>query len=120
MYFVGIFIILLASLLINKLTGNRKKAFFIIELPEYKVPSFKRASISMCQRGWSFIVKAGTVILVCNFLVHLMQSFGWNLKLVDDASNSILATIATPLAYFFAPIIRGCGICPLRSTPAHE
>ena len=105
MYFAGIVIILLAALLINKLTGNRKRSYFIIELPEYKIPSFGKAFLSMCQRGWSFIVKAGTVILVCNFVVHLMQNFGWTLQPVDDAANSILATIATPFAYLFAPVI---------------
>ena len=105
MYFAGIIIILIAALIINKITGNRKKSYFIIELPEYKVPSFTKALVSMCQRGWSFIVKAGTVILVCNFIVHLMQNFGWNLQPVEDASASILATVATPFAYVFAPII---------------
>ena len=76
-----------------------------MELPEYKAPSIRKAFVSMCQRGWSFIVKAGTIILVCNFVVHLMQNFGWNLQPVEDASSSILATIATPFAYIFAPII---------------
>jgi ferrous iron transport protein B len=105
MYFVGIFIILLASLLINKLTGNRKKAFFIIELPEYKVPSFWLAFKSMCQRGWSYIVKAGTVILVCNFVVYMMQTYSWSFRIVEDPSKSILATIATPIGYVIAPIV---------------
>jgi ferrous iron transport protein B len=59
----------------------------------------------MCQRGWSYIVKAGTIILVCNFVVHVMQNFGWSFQLVEEASDSILATIATPFAYLFAPII---------------
>ena len=59
----------------------------------------------MCQRGWSYIVKAGTIILVCNFVVQLMQSFSWSLEPVEDASQSILATIATPFAYFIAPIV---------------
>ena len=105
MYFAGIVIILLCALLINKITGNRKKSFFIIELPEYKVPSFPKALISMCQRGWSYIVKAGTVILVCNFIIQLMQSFTWTLTPAEDASQSILASVATPFAYFFAPIV---------------
>ena len=105
MYFVGIAIILVGALLIKLLTGSRKKSYFIIELPEYKSPSVKRAALSMCQRGWSYIVKAGTIILVCNFAVQLMQSFAWNLKPVEDASESILATIATPFAYIFAPIV---------------
>ena len=106
MYFVGIVLIFLCALLVNKLTGNRKKkSFFIIELPEYKAPSFGKAFGSMCQRGWSYIVKAGTIILVCNFVVQLMQSFNWSFSPVEDASQSILATIATPFAYLFAPIV---------------
>ena len=106
MYFVGIVIILLAALLINKLTGHKaRKSFFIIELPEYKVPSLSLAFKSMCQRGWSYIVKAGTVILVCNFVVYMMQTYGWNLQAVEDPASSILATIATPIAYVIAPIV---------------
>ncbi len=105
MYFVGIIIIFLCALLVNKLTGSKKKSFFIIELPEYKFPSIWRALVSMCQRGWSFIVKAGTVILVCNFAVHVMQNFSWSFKIVENADDSILATIATPFAYLFAPVV---------------
>ena len=106
MYFVGIFLILVCALLINKLTGHKnRKSFFIMELPEYKAPSFKKAALSMCQRGWSYIVKAGTIILVCNFAVQLMQTFSWSFTPVEDASQSILATIATPFAYIFAPIV---------------
>ncbi len=106
MYFAGIVIILLCALLINALTGHKaRKSFFIIELPEYKAPSFGLAFKSMCQRGWSYIVKAGTVILVCNFVVYMMQTYGWNLRAVEDPASSILATIATPIAYVIAPIV---------------
>ncbi len=106
MYFVGIILIFLCALLVNKLTGHKnRKSFFIIELPEYKAPSFSRAFVSMCQRGWAYIVKAGTIILVCNFAVQLMQTFSWNFKPVENASDSILATIATPFAYIVAPIV---------------
>lgn len=106
MYFVGIILIFLCALLVNKITGNKnRKSFFIIELPEYKVPSFVKALVSMCQRGWAYIVKAGTVILVCNFVVHVMQTFDWSFHVAESASDSILATIATPFAYLFAPII---------------
>ena len=106
MYFVGIFIILLCALLVNALTGNKaKKSFFIIELPEYKAPSLVQALKSMCQRGWAYIVKAGTVILVCNFVVYMMQTYGWNLQAVEDPSRSILATVAAPIAYLIAPIV---------------
>ena len=106
MYFVGIVLILLCALLINALTGHKaRKSFFIIELPEYKAPSFVQALKSMCQRGWAYIVKAGTVILVCNFVVYMMQTYGWNFRAVEDTSNSILATIATTIGYVIAPIV---------------
>ena len=106
MYFMGIVIILIGALLINKITGYKyKKSYFIIELPEYKLPSFVRAVKSMCARGWSYIKKAGTIILLCNAVVYIMQSFNWQLQLVgDDAGSSILATIAKPIAVLLIPI----------------
>ena len=108
MYFVGIALILLCSLLVNKIAGHKnRKNFFIIELPEYKVPSFKRAFMDMCSRGWAYIVKAGTIILLCNAIVFIMQSFDWSFQLVaeDAAHTSILATIANPIAAILLPVI---------------
>ena len=105
MYFAGIIIIFFASLLIKALTGSKnKKSFFIIELPEYKAPNCKRAFLSMCERGWSYVVKAGTIILVCNFVVHVMQTFNWQFQVVE-ANESILHDIATPFAYVLAPVV---------------
>ncbi|MBE6130133.1 MAG: ferrous iron transporter B [Erysipelotrichaceae bacterium] len=84
MYFAGIVIIFIGALLINLLTGyKKKKSYFIIELPEYKGPSLKRALGSMLQRGWSYIVKAGTIILVCNFVVQLMLTFTFKFTVID-------------------------------------
>ena len=109
MYFVGIALILLCALLVNLLTGHKnRKSFFIIELPEYKVPSLWGACKSMLSRGWAYIVKAGTIILVCNFVVHVMQNFNWSFQIVENADESILHDIATPFAYVIAPII---GVC---------
>ena len=110
MYFVGIVLILLGALLVNKLTGHKyRKSFFIIELPEYKVPSLKRAFLSMCSRGKAYIVKAGTIILVCNTAVQIMQSFslsGGRFILVEEGmeSTSILASIASPFAILLIPL----------------
>jgi ferrous iron transport protein B len=107
MYFMGIVIIFFCALIVKLITCYKnKKSYFIMELPEYKLPSLKKAVISMGQRGWSFIVKAGTVILVCNFVVHVMQNFNWKFQVIEEgmASTSILATIASPFAYLLAPI----------------
>ncbi len=106
MYFAGIVIIFLGALLVNKIAGHKnRKSFFIIELPEYKLPSFKRAFLSMCSRGWAYIVKAGTVILVCNTVVQLMQTFNWSFTEAQSAESSILASIANPIAYLIIPIV---------------
>ena len=106
MYFVGIVLILLGALLVNKITGYKhRKSFFIIELPEYKVPSLKRAVMDMCSRGWAFIVKAFTIILVCNTVVQIMQTFTWSFEVAEAASDSILASIAGPFAYLLVPIV---------------
>ncbi len=106
MYFVGIVIIFFGALLVNKIAGHKvRKSFFIIELPEYKAPSLWRAFLSMCSRGWSYIVKAATIILVCNTLVQIMQEFSWNLAIAESADASILASIAHPFAYVLIPVI---------------
>ncbi|MBR3768805.1 MAG: ferrous iron transporter B [Clostridia bacterium] len=106
MYFAGIVIIFFGALLINKITGNSaKKSYFIIELPEYKVPSLWRAVKSMCSRGWAYIVKAATIILVCNTAVQIMQSFTWNFRVAETADSSILASIAGPFAYILVPVV---------------
>lgn len=108
MYFVGILLILLGALLVKAISGYKyRKSFFIIELPEYKIPSLKRAVISMLGRGKAYIIKAGTIILVCNTIVQIMQSFDWKLQVVEEGmeSSSILATIASPIAYLLVPIV---------------
>ena len=99
MYLVGIVLVLLGALLVKRITGQKyRKSFFIIELPEYKIPSLKRACVSMLERGKAYIVKAGTVILVCNTVVQIMQTFNWQFQLVEEGaeSTSILASIAHP------------------------
>ena len=108
MYFVGIVLILLGALLVKAITGFKyRKSFFIIELPEYKLPSFKRAVVSMLGRGKAYIIKAGTIILVCNTIVQIMQSFNWQLKVVEEGMEytSILASIASPIAVILVPIV---------------
>ncbi|MBQ3486307.1 MAG: ferrous iron transport protein B [Clostridia bacterium] len=107
MYFVGIALIFFGALLINAITGHKvRKSYFIMELPEYKVPSLVRAFMSMLSRGWAYIVKAGTIILLCNTVVQVMQSFTWSFTPANEAaSDSILASIANPFAYVLIPVI---------------
>ena len=107
MYFAGVLLIFLGAILVNKVTGFKPRtSFFIMEMPEYKIPSLKRAFFSMLARGWSYVVKAGTVILVCNTAVQIMQSFTWGLQLVEEgyAHTSILASIASPASILLIPV----------------
>ncbi len=116
MYLVGIVLVLLGALLVKRITGQKyRKSFFIIELPEYKLPSLKRACVSMLERGKAYIIKAGTIILVCNTAVQIMQSFNWQFQLVAEGaeSTSILASIAHPFAVLFIPL--GFGVWQLAA-----
>ncbi len=106
MYLTGIVLIFLGALLVNKIVGYKiRKSFFIIELPEYKIPSFLGAFKSMCSRGKAYIIKAATIILLCNTAVQIMQTFNWSFQVAEEADDSILATIASPFAYLLVPIV---------------
>lgn len=107
-YMTGIVLVLLGALLIKAITGMKyRKSFFIIELPEYKVPSLIFAVKSMLERGKAYIVKAGTVILVCNTVVQIMQAFNWKFEAVEEGmeDTSILASVAGPFAVLLIPIV---------------
>ncbi len=113
MYFLGIALVFLGALLVRWVSGHKiRRSFFIIELPEYKIPSFMNAFKAMCSRGWSYIVKAGTVILVCNSLVTIMLNYSWSFQLAT-ADNSILHSVANPIAFVLIPL--GFGTWQLAS-----
>ncbi|MGN0531266.1 MAG: ferrous iron transporter B [Eubacterium sp.] len=106
MYLSGVVLIFLGALLVNKVAGYKsRKSFFIIELPEYKAPSLLGAFKSMCNRGWAYIVKASTIILLCNTAVQIMQTFDWKFGVAETADSSILASIARPFAYILVPVV---------------
>ena len=107
MYFTGIVLIIIGALFVARITGEKqKKSYFIIELPEYKIPSLKRAVFSMFSRAKGFIVKAGTIILLSNVVVQIMQTFNWRFEVVAEGAEhtSVLATIASPFALLLIPL----------------
>lgn len=106
MYLSGILLIFIGAFIVNKVTGYKsRKSYFIIELPEYKVPSLWSSFKSMCARGWAYIVKAATIILLCNTVVQIMQTFDWRFQIAETADTSILASVAHPFAYLLVPIV---------------
>ena len=115
-YFLGICLIFLGALLVKAVTGYKyRKSFFIMELPKWKVPSLKRAFWSMMERAKAYIIKAATIILVCNTIVQLMQTFNWKFQVVEEGmeNTSILATIASPFAILLIPL--GFGVWQLAA-----
>ena len=115
-YFFGLVLIFLGALLIKAITGYKyRKSFFIIELPKFKVPSLKFAFRSMMERAKAYIVKAATIILICNTVVQVMQSFNWSFQAVEEGmeSTSILASIANPFAFLLIPL--GFGVWQLAA-----
>ncbi len=116
MYFIGIGIIIFGALIIVRITGEKnKRSFFIMELPEYRMPSIKRASISTLSRAKAFIIKAGTIILLCNAIVQIMQTFNWQFQVIAEGAEntSILASISSPFAFLLIPL--GFGIWQLAA-----
>ena len=105
-YLVAFVIILCVGFTLKATIGAKNvKNYFIVELPKYSVPSLKRAFFRMCDTAKDFIIRAGTIIVICNTAVFIMSSFDMSLKLVGDAvDTSILATVATPFAYLLMPI----------------
>ncbi len=116
MYFMAILIIIIGALIVQRITReSASPSYFIMELPEYRLPSLKRAFTSMLLRGKAFIVRAATIILVCNAVVHIMQTFTWNFQVVEEGmeSTSILAGLASPFALLFIPL--GFGVWQLAA-----
>ena len=104
MYFLGIVLVFLGALLIKWISGySYKKSYFIIELPDYKLPTLWGALKSMLSRGWAYIVKAVTVILVCNTLITIMANYSWTFQAVEQ-EQSILHDIASPIAVILIPL----------------
>ena len=106
-YFIGVFAIIVSGIMLKKtkmFSGD--PAPFVMELPAYHWPTVGNVLRSMWERGWSFIKKAGTVILLATIFVWFTSSFGWengSFGMVDMES-SILAVIGNAIAWIFTPL----------------
>jgi len=104
MYILAIVMIIIGGLLLRRLFVWENTSHFILELPEYKVPSIKHAVFQMFDKAKAFIYKASTIILVMNTLVWFMQAYGWNLQPVEDQGASILASVGTVISPLLIPL----------------
>ncbi len=107
-YFVGIASIIISGLILKKTAFFAgESAPFVMELPDYHMPSLFSVLSSMWERGWSFIKKAGTIILLSTIFVWFTSSFGYvdgQIAMVEDLSDGFLAGIGRSIAWIFAPL----------------
>ncbi|MBV1758358.1 MAG: ferrous iron transporter B [Dethiosulfatibacter sp.] len=104
MYLLAIIMITLGGLLLKKIFVWENTSIFLIELPEYKIPSLKHATTQMFKHAKGFIIKATTIILVMNTLVWFMQAYGWNLRPVAMQDASILASFGGLISPLLIPL----------------
>ena len=106
-YFIGFAAIIISSIILKKtklFAGD--PAPFVMELPAYHVPAWGNVLRATWERGWSFIKRAGTVILASTIILWFLQGFGFEdgvFGMVEDQDNSILAAVASAIAWIFAP-----------------
>ncbi len=107
-YFVGIAAIICSGIILKKtkmFAGD--PAPFVMELPAYHMPTVGNVLRSMWERGWSFIKKAGTIILLSTIVLWFLMSFGWadeGFGMIEELNESILAKIGSGVAWIFAPL----------------
>ena len=104
MYMMAFALIIIGGLLLKRMFVWETTSYFILELPEYKIPSLKHAFVQMLDKAKGFIIKASTIILVMNTLVWFMQAYGFNFQPVDDQSMSILAKLGAVIAPILIPL----------------
>ncbi|ONI46330.1 ferrous iron transporter B [Candidatus Epulonipiscioides gigas] len=105
MYLLAIFVIICSGLILKNIFRlEYTQSLFIMELPEYKIPSLKNACKSMLDKGWAFIVKAGTIILLCNTAIWLLQTYDFGFNVVEDANLSMLAYVGGILSPLLVPL----------------
>ncbi len=107
-YFIGVMAIILSGIMLKKFRMFAgEPAPFVMELPSYHTPTARNVLRSMGERGWSFIKKAGTVILLSTVVLWFLQTYGWEngaFGAVSDINNSVLAAIGSAIAPLFAPL----------------
>jgi len=104
MYLIAGILIILGGLLLKKIFNYEGSSAFIIELPEYRLPSLRHALTQMAKQAKSFVIKASTIILVMNTLVWFTQTYSWSLRVVEDPSQSMLAAAGTIIAPLLIPL----------------
>ena len=105
LYVFAIAIIILGAIILRKFFLKGTNTSFISELPEYKLPSVKYVARDVWEKSWSFIKRAGTIILMCSVAIWVLVSFNWKFEYGVNIEDSILASVGNCFAWFFYPIL---------------
>ena len=107
-YFIGVAAIVISGIMLKKTRAFAgDPAPFVMELPAYHIPSAGNVLRATWERGWSFIKRAGTVILASSIILWFLQGFGWEngaFGMVEDMNNSVLAAIGSAISFIFVPL----------------
>lgn len=104
-YFIGILAIIVSGIMLKKIKMfSGEPSPFVMELPAYHLPTFGAVIRSMWERGWSFIKKAGTIILASTIVIWFTSNFSWTLKPVENYNGSILESIGSAVSWIFLPL----------------
>ena len=105
LYILAIIIIILSAVILRKFIFKGNNTSFISELPEYKLPSFKYVCRDVFEKSWSFIKRAGTIILMCSVVIWLLVSFNWKFEYGIAIEDSILAWFGNCISWIFYPML---------------
>lgn len=104
MYILGIAVAILAGLLLKNTAFKNSGSTFILELPPYRLPSFRNTMAHMWEKAKGFLIKAGTTILLCTVILWFVTSFSFTLQYVSDASQSMIAIAGQYISWIFIPL----------------
>jgi len=104
LYLLGMVIAIVSGILLRKTLFKGEAEAFVMELPPYRIPTFKGLMIHMWDRGKGFIKKAGTVIFAASVIIWFGQTFDFSLHMVEEVSSSIFGAVGTFISPFFAPL----------------
>lgn len=105
LYLFAIVVIVLSAIVLRKFVFKGNNSSFISELPEYKLPNFKYVCRDVFDKSWSFIKRAGTIILVCSVAIWILVSFNWKFEYGVAIEDSILAWFGNTFSWIFYPIL---------------
>ncbi len=104
-YFIGIGSIIISGIMLKKTKPFKSAPSpFVMEMPAYHMPRISSVARSTFDRGWSYVKKAGTVILISSILIWFTSNFSWSFRMVDNYEGSILESIGSLFAWVFIPL----------------